>query len=75
MVAGQTQNLWKLKDLGGIVTKESVVREGPGRYGSKVYHGTSHVHPARSEHPHRSVKCRGKRFSRALWVLRVQRFL
>ena len=43
MVTGQTQNLWKLKDLGGIVTKENVVREGPGRYGSEVYHGTSHI--------------------------------
>jgi hypothetical protein len=43
MVTGQTQNLWKLKDLGGIVTKENVVREGPGRYGSEVYHGTSQV--------------------------------
>ena len=43
MVTGQTHNLWKLKDLGGIVTKENVVREGPGRYGSEVYHGTSHL--------------------------------
>jgi hypothetical protein len=34
--------VWKLKDLGGIVTKENVVREGPGRYGSEVYHGTLH---------------------------------
>ena len=42
MVTGQTQNLWKLKDLGGIVSKENVVREGPGRYGSEVYHGTLH---------------------------------
>ena len=37
MVTGQTHNLWKLKDLGGIVTKENVAREGPGRYGSEVY--------------------------------------
>ena len=35
--------LLKLKGLGGIVTKENVVREGPGRYGSEVYHGTSHL--------------------------------
>ena len=41
MVTGQTQNLWKLKDLGGFFTKENVVRKGPGRYGSQVYHGTS----------------------------------
>ena len=27
--------MWKLK--------ENVVTEGPGRYGSEVYHGTSHV--------------------------------
>ena len=35
--------LWKLKDLGGIDSKRNVVRKGPGRCGSAVYHGTSHL--------------------------------